>query len=97
MESPLLFPNGSSQPSPQRLRTGRRSRCRVCCHADRARVELLRAGGAGLLALAREFGLKKDSLSRHFKNHVSAKRLAEMVAGPLKVEQLAAAAADAAR
>jgi hypothetical protein len=33
-------------------------------------------------------GLNKDNLSRHFQNHVSRERRAELMAGPAKVEEL---------
>jgi AcrR family transcriptional regulator len=77
--------------SPRPLRTGQ---CRVCTHKDRVRLEVLRIGGASLDALAREFGVSRDSVHRHFRNHVSPKRRAELMCGPAKVEQLANAAAD---
>ena len=60
---------------------------------------MLRAGGATLRAIAKRFGvpLNKDSISRHFRNHVSRERHAELLAGPARVEQLANAAADESR
>jgi AcrR family transcriptional regulator len=69
----------------------------VCQHRELARVELLRAGGASIEALTREFGLNRDSLYRHFANHISAERFRELLAGPVKVEKLAGAAADESR
>jgi hypothetical protein len=67
--------------------------CKVCNHPERARIEMLRVGGAGLDALAKEFRASKDSLFRHFKNHFSDRRRAELMAGPARVEGLANAAA----
>jgi hypothetical protein len=73
--------------------------CIVCTHPRRAQIEMLRAGGATLRAIAKRFGepINKDSISRHFRNHVSRERRAELLAGPARVEQLANAAADESR
>jgi hypothetical protein len=103
-----MEPNGSLEspaeaPPLDRLGRVRRpahtflSRCTVCCHKDKIRIELLRAGGASVAALSREFGVSTWSIYHHFKAHISSARLAEMVAGPLQVEQLVAAAADESR
>jgi hypothetical protein len=42
--------------------------CRVCDSPDLAEIESMRADGAPLRAIARQFGLSKDSLSRHVRN-----------------------------
>lgn len=76
-----------------RERRMRISQCKVCNHPERARLEMLRVGGASLDALAKEFRASRDSLYRHFKNHVSDRRRAELMAGPARVEGLANAAA----
>jgi hypothetical protein len=55
---------------------------------------MLRAGGVPLRVLSAQFDVTKDPVHRHFTNHVSAQRRAELTAGPAKVEQLANAAAD---
>jgi hypothetical protein len=75
------------------------SGCIVCHHAKRAQIEMLRAGGATLRTIARRFGppLDKDNISRHFKNHVSRERRVELVAGPVKVQELAGKAAEESR
>ncbi|GLR91362.1 hypothetical protein [Bradyrhizobium iriomotense] len=46
-------------------------RCQVCRHPERWRVELLRAGGASLDALADKFSLDRDAIWRHWTKHVS--------------------------
>jgi hypothetical protein len=76
-----------------RARRIRPRQCVVCNHPERARIELLRVGGAGLDAVANEFGISRDSIFRHFRNHVSDRRRAELMAGPARVEGLANAAA----
>ena len=45
--------------------------------------------------MANEFGVSRDFIHRHFKNHVSDRRRAEPIAGPARVEGLANAAAAA--
>ena len=75
-------------------RTIRPSQCTVCAHQERARIELLRAGGASLRILAEKFGISKDAVHRHFENHVTDARKAELCAGPARVEELANKAAD---
>jgi hypothetical protein len=69
-------------------------KCSVCFHAERARIEALRVNGVSLRVLSEKFGISKDSVSRHFKTHVSRARRAELLAGPARVEELANAAAD---
>jgi hypothetical protein len=68
-------------------------------HPKRAQIEMLRAGGATLRAIAKRFGepLDKDNISRHFRNHVSRERKAELIAGPARVAELADAAANESR
>jgi hypothetical protein len=55
---------------------------------------LLRAGGAGLDALAQKFNVSRDSLWRHWKDHVSAEMKAGYLLGPIQLEELAAKAAE---
>jgi hypothetical protein len=76
-----------------KARPARPGQCAVCTHPDRTRIEMLRVGGVTLRAIAEQFLVSKDSVHRHFGNHVSQKRRAELVAGPAAVEQLANAAA----
>ena len=68
--------------------------CNVCRHPERARIEAMVCGGAAQLIVGKQFGLTKDTMSRHFKNHVTPQRRAELVAGPAKVQDLVNAAAD---
>lgn len=42
--------------------------CKVCESPDLAEIESMRADGAPLRAIARQFGLSKDSLSRHVRS-----------------------------
>jgi hypothetical protein len=78
-------------------RTWQPGKCGVCGHKDRIRIEVLRASGASLDALAAQFDVSRDSVSRHFINHVSDRRRAELIAGPAQVEGLAAQAANESR
>jgi hypothetical protein len=70
-------------------------RCTVCRHDERWRIEVLRAGGASLDALAQKFGLGRDAIHRHWERHVSDEIKATYLAGPVQLQDLAAKAADA--
>lgn len=69
------------------------TRCLVCRHDERWRIELLRAGGAGLDALAEKFGVSRDSLHRHWTLHVSDEAKAGYLCGPAELSKLAERAA----
>jgi hypothetical protein len=68
-------------------------RCTVCLHNDVAKIDALRAGGASYRSLAAKFGLHRDQLYRHWKNHVGKDRRLALVAGPLTIEEMATKAA----
>lgn len=68
-------------------------KCAVCQSPDRFRIELLKAGGAGLDALAKKFGVSRDSVHRHWKLHVPAEVKATYLAGPGNLEAFAEKAA----
>jgi hypothetical protein len=68
--------------------------CKVCRSEHRARIEMLRVGGASLRSLSERFGLHRDAIWRHCQLHVTPERRASLLAGPAKVEQLANKAAD---
>ncbi|WLA78813.1 hypothetical protein [Bradyrhizobium elkanii] len=69
------------------------SRCQVCRHPERWRVELLRAGGASLDSLADKFKLDRDAIHRHWHNHVSPEMKASYLCGPAQLAELAEKAA----
>jgi hypothetical protein len=71
-----------------------RSRCTVCRHTDKWRIELLKAGGASLESLGRKFNLAPDAIWRHWKNHVSPEARASYLIGPADMEALAEKAAE---
>ena len=70
-----------------------RHRCQVCRHPERWRVELLRAGGASLDALADKFSLDRDSIWRHWQNHVTTEMKASYLCGPAQLAELGEKAA----
>jgi hypothetical protein len=76
------------------LRPTRPASCEACRHTERARIEFLRMSGVSLRTLQKQFGVSKDVILRHVRNHMSPQRKAELVAGPAAVEGLAEAAAD---
>ena len=57
--------------------------CQICRHAERWRLELLRAGGASLDSLAEKFGVSRDPLHRHWTRHVSDEMRASYLCGRL--------------
>ena len=75
----------------------RLSKCGLCTHPERARIESLRVGGVTLRVLERQFSVSKDIIHRHFREHVSPARRAELTAGPARVADLANAAAEESR
>lgn len=68
--------------------------CAVCKHRERYRVELLLSGGASLRSVAKRFGVAYHTTRRHWLQHVSAERRASLIAGPIKLSELADRAAD---
>jgi hypothetical protein len=73
-------------------KAGRR-KCRVCCHPERIRIEALHVGAVSLDALEAEFGIQRDAIHRHCKNHVSRLAKVNYLAGPVQIATLAQAAA----
>ena len=67
--------------------------CAVCRHPEKWRIELLRAGGAGIDALAAKFGVTRDCVYRHWQLHVSAEMKAGYLIGPAELATLAERAA----
>jgi len=63
-------------------------------HAERWRIELLKAGGASLDSLAAKFGVSRDAIDRHWHRHVSAELKAGYLGGPVQLQDLSAKAAD---
>ena len=62
--------------------------CAVCNHVERERIEALRASGASLDSLARKFKVHRDSIWRHWKDHVSAELKTNYLAGPATIAEL---------
>ena len=71
--------------TPKRLKP---TTCSVCNHPERERIEALRSSGASLEALARKFKVSKDSVWRHWKDHVSADLKTSYLAGPATIAEL---------
>jgi transposase-like protein len=87
---PPATPGVRLMPAPRRPN----GRCSVCRHQEVARIDLLLAGGASFAAASRKFGLHKNALARHWTRHVSTDRRAQLVAGPLRLSELAERAAE---
>ena len=72
----------------------RSARCQICRHAERTRIELMRASGVSLDVIAEKFKVGRDAVNRHWHGHVSEQMKASFLAGPLQLEELAQKAAD---
>lgn len=69
--------------------------CRVCCHQDRARIEMLAITGASHVALAKQFKpLSRYSIDRHLARHVTPERRVQLLCGPIKLRELVDRASD---
>ena len=69
------------------------ARCSICSHPEKARIELLKAAGASLDALAAKFSISRDSLHRHWKTHVPDSVKADYLCGQAQLADLAEVAA----
>ena len=63
--------------------------CKVCLHPDRYRIEMDLVAGVSNAAVGRKYGVSKDSCWRHVQNHLPSERRAALVAGPLRLSELA--------
>jgi hypothetical protein len=72
----------------------KKARCHVCGHADRALIEAARMAGASLDALAAKYGISRDAIWRHFKNHLSDEQRADILARIPMAELAERAAAE---
>jgi hypothetical protein len=68
--------------------------CQICRHDRRWQIELLKAGGASLDALATKFDVSRDAVHRHWRDHVSDEMKASYLAGPTQLQELAEKAAE---
>lgn len=68
--------------------------CQVCRHLDRARIEILLAGGASFRSLSRQYKLHDKSISNHWHQHVDEERKAALLLGPVQKMNLAAQVAE---
>jgi hypothetical protein len=76
-----------------KMKRPRQPNCQVCRHDERWRIELLRAGGASLDAVAEKFGVSRDSLHRHWTTHVTDEAKAGYLCGPAELAKLGEKAA----
>jgi hypothetical protein len=67
--------------------------CLVCAHKDRVRIEASRVAGVSLDNLSRKFGVSRDSIFRHQRDHVDADLKASYIA-ETPIRDLAEAAAS---
>jgi len=67
--------------------------CSICNHAQRFRIERLRAAGSSYASLAKKFGIGADAVFRHWKSHVSPGTKSQLLAG-MSLTELAERAAE---
>jgi hypothetical protein len=68
--------------------------CTICKHVECHRIELALVSGASAAAVAKKYSVSADAARRHLRNHVSGERRAQLVAGPLKLHELAERASE---
>jgi hypothetical protein len=73
-------------------RTVRPAGCAVCKNPLRQQIEIARLTGASLDSLAAQHGFSRDSLFRHMRNHLTARRKAELT-GAGDVDKMVSVAA----
>ena len=71
-----------------------RDRCKICSHPEKTRIEALRSAGQTLNKLAAQFSVSKDSIWRHFRQHVSAESKAGYLVGAGRIAELVQIAAE---
>jgi hypothetical protein len=78
-------------PIPAGQRSGR---CKICQHPERFRIELALVSGVGRRALARKFAVSGDAIWRHGRAHMSEEQRTQLLAGPVKLREMADRAAE---
>lgn len=58
------------------------TQCLTCKHRERAAIDLALARGVSVRALARRYGLSRDSLYRHVNSHLPPQLRASLIVGP---------------
>jgi hypothetical protein len=82
------MPKGVYIRSGRRAKSSAPTKCAICNHAERHRIEMLSVAGASLDKLAEQFGVSRDSIWRHMGRHVTDEAKAAYLLGPGKVHQL---------
>jgi hypothetical protein len=90
----LEHKSSASQPNSTARQLVGRSKCAVCRHPERWRIELLKAGGVSLNSLTQKFGVGRDRIDRHWHRHVSPENKATYLCGPAELAGLAGKAAQ---
>lgn len=77
-----------------RKRQNPSTRCAICRHAERARIEALHTAGVSLDRIADRFDVQRDAVWRHMGRHVTEETKASYLIGPAKIAELAEIAAE---
>ena len=64
----------------------KRGECQTCRHPEIARINFLLCTGSTRVAIAKKFGLSRDSVERHTRRHISAEYRAACRIGPFRNE-----------
>jgi hypothetical protein len=67
--------------------------CHICRHPERGRIEHACGGTRSHYEIAREFGVTRFSVDRHWANHVSPSQKAQLLSGAATIAELAERAA----
>lgn len=68
--------------------------CKVCKHQERGRIELETVSGVSHTVIAQRYGLSRYSVLRHSSRHISPERRSQLIAGPVKLKELAERAVE---
>jgi UDP-N-acetylenolpyruvoylglucosamine reductase len=69
------------------------TRCAICRHIDRRRIEMSVVGGASVASVAKKFTVHHMALHRHMGRHVDSETKINLIAGPIELHELAERAA----
>lgn len=76
------------------MKRTKNGRCTVCKHPERVRMEMLCAGGASMRSVSDKFGVNRESLRRHYVDHVDPERKVALTFGPVQRAHLESLVAE---
>ncbi len=82
----------ATEPKPRKYDSS--NRCQICRHPQRSQIELMHIGGVGMDQIAARFGVERNAVWRHNKNHITEAQKAAILVGPAKLGDLIEVAAE---